>query len=74
MISLARSAELVTVACGSRCRISFWTTPTPAALAAATYTVLISFFIDLPVPGSVASAWARASGIYTLAGCRPAAG
>ena len=44
-----------------------------AALAAVTYTVLISFFIDLPVPGSVASAWARASGMYTLGGL-PACG
>ncbi len=65
VISLARSEELVTVACGSRCRISRCTAPMSAALAAVTYTVLTSFFNDLPVPGSMASAWARASGMYT---------
>ena len=60
--SLARSAELVTVACGSRCWISRCTAPMSTALAAVTYTVFTSFFIDLPVAGSLASSWARASG------------
>ena len=36
VISLARSEELVTVACGSSCAISFCTAPMSAALAAAT--------------------------------------
>ena len=36
VISLARSAELVTVACGSRCWISCWTVAMPDALAAVT--------------------------------------
>ncbi len=36
VISLAKSAELVAVACGSRCPISRWTAPILAALAAAT--------------------------------------
>ena len=36
VISLARSEELVTVACGSRCSISACTAPMSAALAAVT--------------------------------------
>ena len=39
-----------------------------AALAAVTYTVFTSPFMDLPVAGLVASAWARASGMYTSGG------
>src|SRR5579862_2416563 len=71
VISLARSDELVTVACGSRCRISPWTAAMSAALAAVTYTVLTWPVMGLPVAGLVARAWARASGMYRSGGLLP---
>ena len=68
VISLARSAELVTVAAGRRCSISCCTVPISVALAALTYTVSTRPFIDLPVAGLVARAAARASGMYMFGG------